>query len=303
MSTLVSALILLILHTPLLYSKPLKVHILSGQSNMSGYGDYKSGAYQPNPKVDQQIPYFYHVDTKFGSRGSGGKSETIQTLDTYRIRENGRNTYSANTPHSNGRWGVELAFARTLSTESKDKHGIIKIAEGGTGLANRWDSQPAPDGSDRFSACWKMWVEQTTKALSLLKKEGYEVDIASIVWTQGENDTNNKTAAFAYEKNFLRLINAMYNHLNSLGYPTNETVFINNSFSHSKLARMIDQQEVRRAQKAVMNAIPNGFYHDNSELNEPKHYRDKVHYNGASLITMGENMALGYLEYKQKQAE
>ena len=262
---------------------------------MSGYGDYKGDTYQPNPDLDQQVPYYYHVDTKFGTRNSGGISATLQTLDTYRIRENGRNTYTANTSNSNGRWGAELSFARTLASKTSDQHGIIKIAEGGTGLAHQWNS--APDNPNRAGLCWKMWVEHTTKALTLLKEAGYEIEIASIVWTQGERDTNNKAAAFAYEANFHQLVKAMFSHLDSLGYPTEKTIFINNSFSHSQVARMTDRKEVRRAQRAVMQAIPHGIYHDNSALREKKHYRDNVHYNGESLLTMGESMAKAYLEY------
>ena len=281
-------LISLSLSTGLLWSKPLKVHIMSGQSNMSGYGGFKDGVYKANPSLDQKIPFFYHVDTKFGSRATGGKSDGVETLDVYRILDDGTHQYKSHTKEKHGRWGAELSYARTLTQKTNERHGIIKIAEGGTNLVSQWNpSKPGP--------CWEIWKEQTAKALAELTNQGYKIEIASIVWTQGEGDTNSERAAFSYEKNLRHLVESMFSHLDSLGYETTNTFFINNSFSHSQRATMKHQEEVRRAQAAVMKDLKNGIYYDNSALCEPEHYLDAVHYNGSSLYVMGVGLAQAYL--------
>jgi len=270
---------------------------------MSGYGDYTDGAYVSNQALDSQVHYYYHVDTLKGATETGGVSNGFETLDSYRPT-NGSNNYAQYSEtlgtyasaNGLGRWGVELAFGRTLAANSSDEHAIIKISHGGTRLERdwnpgAWNPNTNPTGGE---AIWQNWLTETTRALNLLEAQGYDVEIASFTWLQGEGDSNDEASALAYEDNYRLLLSSVESHMLTFGYSTEDTVFLNPSFSHGR-DDLSNLDEVRAAQQAVMGDLANGYYIDNSALNSTDDYFDRIHYNGASLNLIGTNMANTFL--------
>jgi len=281
----------------------LKVHFMAGQSNTSGYGDFSDGAYQSNQAIDSQVLYYYHVDTAYGTTGTGGVSDGVETLDTYRL-DGGQNAYSQyneslgtyDSANGTGRWGAEIAFGRGLATNTNDTHAIVKISEGGTSLYEHWNTSGWDPGSnpDVGGVAWQTWLGQTSASLDLFESAGYDVEIASFTWLQGEADSFNLDRAAAYAGNFSDLVTAVLNYFEFNGYSTEDTILMNNSFSHLP-DTYVDSASVRTAQQDVMDQYQNGFYIDNSEYSDESHYFDRIHYNGDTLNAIGSTMADVYI--------
>ena len=212
----------LLLCTSLSYSENINVHIFSGQSNTSGYGKFNDALeYTRIAATDLQIRYYYHVDPT----SRNWTSTTFGTLyDFYLANEESR---LAGT----GRWrfGAEVMYGRLMHEyDPSGTTAMIKVSQGSSSLATDWNSRLEGDNN------WELWQSEVTNALSQLEAEGHTVNIASIIWVQGENDAVFEDQSAAYEVNFTNLIDDMYSFLNGLGYSTENTIFMNGSFSENK---------------------------------------------------------------------
>jgi hypothetical protein len=96
------------------------------------------------------------------------------------------------------RFGPELTFGRRLRELRPDQTvAIIKIAEGGTALHDRWK---AVDGD-----LYKLMLAEVNKQMQDLTVE-WRPQLVGFLWMQGESDATQSSAANAYAANFRQFI-------------------------------------------------------------------------------------------------
>ncbi len=92
-----------------------------------------------------------------------------------------------------GLFGLELNFGRRLQVHWPGRSvAIIKVAEGGTALHDRWD---APNGD-----LYQLLVSETQTQLAALA-QNYQPQVVGMLWMQGESDAINSGDANAYHSN------------------------------------------------------------------------------------------------------
>jgi hypothetical protein len=149
-----------------------EVYILSGQSNMVGWGvvsELSPPYSQPQPAV------------RFWSNGGwvslqGGFAEDA------------------------GHFGPEVGFgARLHELSPANDIYLVKYAIGGTSLAVDWN----PNGT---GACYNALKVAVASAMTNLRTQGRSPVIAGMTWMQGEQDTGNDAMAAAYAHNLTDFI-------------------------------------------------------------------------------------------------
>ena len=158
---------------PLCRGETVKLFLLGGQSNMAGAGrkaEAPKEMLQPNPRVKMW---------------------------------NGKQFIPFPTgPAKSGSFGPEIAFAHAMAAALGDETiYLVKHAIGGTSLHSDWNP---PKGK-----LYAGFATKTDAAVKALKAEGKTVDVAGMLWMQGEQDSkdsDNPGPANAYEKNLRNLI-------------------------------------------------------------------------------------------------
>ena len=238
-----------------LQSAPINVHILAGQSNMSG----RVGEFYTSSELDGQILYYYETDgPAWEYQSSGGDFETLGPVD-------------------GGYYGPEISFGRAMTQLTDDPVALIKISRGDTSLATHWNSRAA-DGAEM----WELWKTETVKALSALEAKGYEVQIESLLWLQGETDALDAQDAANYSFRFGHLVSDMLAHLGG-SYDVSETKFVTAGLGPIDEGLYPHAATVTQAQEAVMNALGNGTFIETSDLT----LLDAVHFDRQSIDTLG----------------
>jgi hypothetical protein len=158
------------------------VYLLAGQSNMVGVG------------LDEQL--------------SGDDAKTVPGVSIY-----ARFASSANP--NLGRWlslapgfgyladrfGPELAFGRHMHELYPTRSlAIIKVAEGSTGLYDRWKASTGD--------LYQLLVKETRAQLQVLATQG-RPQIAGLLWMQGETDATMVSPAKAYQQNLTQFIGSL----------------------------------------------------------------------------------------------
>lgn len=172
---------------PGVFSPPVDLFLMAGQSNMQGFkGD--AAFYPHDPQgLDKDI-LFYWVNP--GSGSSGGKWTKMQPQGGL---------------FPKGHFGPEVTFARELEKAGYNP-AIFKFSLGGTSLALDWRA-PGQEG------LYDEMVSELYKAIALLEKEGYTVNVRAFVWIQGETDSKSKSFAKWYAPRFRLLINDLKNNV------------------------------------------------------------------------------------------
>ncbi len=101
------------------------------------------------------------------------------------------------------KYGPELSFGRTMGDAIDSKIGIVKHAEGSTSLAVDWNPT---DG-----ILYGQLVQRFGIAKTFWSGQGYDVNVAGIVWMQGEQDAKVEEMADAYESNLRHFIDEVRN--------------------------------------------------------------------------------------------
>lgn len=237
----------------------IRVHLLAGQSNMSGRVDTD---YAPSG-LDTQIPYYYVSDgPAWNPESSGGQFVDLAPLNS-------------------GYYGPEIAFGRAMALLSGEPVALVKISRGDTSLAVDWNSR-ADEGADM----WNLWVAETTKALTELERQGFRIELESILWLQGESDAIDEATANRYEFHLSNLVADMMAHLGA-AYDVSNTQFVTvspgpidpNMYPHAEIVRL--------AQQRVMESLSNGHLVSTTDLT----LRDMVHFDPASNHTLGLRLA------------
>ncbi len=218
-------------------TKPVKVYILSGQSNMVGMGDIgplgTPGTLETLVKSNKKFPNL--IDE--------GGAWTVRNDVWYKgVVSAGANKWlTVGCGAGNGQIGPELGFGHVMGYYHGEPVLIIKASQGNRSLA--WDLLPPgsqrytvdgrtyagyKDGDDSWSAAdpykdigtWyagKQYDDFVTEIHRVLdsfgtnfpqfKNQGYE--IAGFAWFQGHKDTGSAVHASRYEINLVNFIRAI----------------------------------------------------------------------------------------------
>jgi hypothetical protein len=204
------------------YSTPIKVFILSGQSNMVGYGKVNGthldrlsapcidpSASPPDPTLTTPfdlgdisqytfpIPFYVAIETK-----------DLRKWEQLMPGEGGLCKYNYYT------FGPEIGIARKLTNKyPNDKFIFIKIACGATTLSGNWLNNERQNPQFDVVGTYTWFKTRISEALGYInareqvKQNGYT--ISGMLWMQGESDgaafkpdgSSNVDNAMAYSKN------------------------------------------------------------------------------------------------------
>jgi len=232
----------------------MKVFILAGQSNMVGSG------------VVKELPESLRGEVERVVLRRGGKWVPFRPVGN--------------------RFGPEVTFARGLAEAYPDaKLGIIKDATGGTSLlawAPDWSKEQAErTGNAARGPLYKKLMQQVQPVLE------EDVEIAGVLWMQGERDARFEPVAREYEENLRTLIAAFRRDTGR-----NELPFILGQVNPPP-ARYPGQQFVREAQAQVAKKDQQAGLVSTEGL--PKH-KDNLHYNTEGQLELGRRFAKKFLE-------
>ena len=181
---------------------PMQVFLLSGQSNMVGWG---------NSLELDSVSRFGH-DGRLAMFENGTwiplrpfRAPSARQRDGWNITE-----YT---------FGPEIAFARAVSRAWPGRRiGIVKQAVGGTGImawASRWNRQDADITGDASKG--PLYQELLSKAKAALAAG--DAQLRAFIWLQGGKDMRDLRASGRYAENLDRLVNALREDLDHPGLP------------------------------------------------------------------------------------
>ncbi len=267
---------LLLLTSPVwAQSQPMRVFIFAGQSNMVGTHARVEHIHRFPPFVGLENPqagilYSYKV----------GREEMEQSTGWIELQP------------TRDFFGPELSFGRRIAQGLGEKIAIIKIASGGTTLAEDWD----PDHPRGFKL-YPLALKHIRESLAELDRLNIPYRVEGFMWHQGENDMFNPDFRSRYAKNLKRFIACWRRDLQApelqfyIGELCTKTVW--------GMDNRDNMHAIRIAQKAVVAEVPGTQYvptsHDAVEIggDEGLHY----HYGTLGQLEHGENYAAAYLRH------
>lgn len=253
-----------------------RVVLLGGQSNMDGRA---AGSTLPADLQPPQpnIPFYYQTYT-------GPVPGTMTTL----------RPGATQTPI--GGFGPEIALGRNLAPWIEQVEGnqlaIIKYARGGTNLHVQWkaggDSSELGDG-EVYSA-WQRAMRIGISKIGALNPDA-RIDLAAMVWVQGESDvTLSDASAAAYEQNLRAFINDVRKTIR----PHLPFFFSRLSDNQTELfntpTEVVRYPQVKSAQDAVAASVPGTYLLDCDGPSYPVS-NDNLHYTADGLVKLGTEFA------------
>jgi len=236
--------------------KPVKLFLLGGQSNMDGCGRW----HELPPELRE---------TPVNVRTWDNKELVWKKIgeDTMAIRRNLQ-------------FGPELVFSHRMSAAFPDHEiRLVKTSAGGTSLALGW----LPDKKKMYAR----FTDNYRNAIADLEKSGHAVEIAGMLWMQGEGDADTIERAEAYRDNLIILLADLREKTGKPNLPVvmgrisssllKETPW---SFDHAPI--------VQKAQEAVTANDHNTRLVPTDDLPTLK---DNTHFDSAGQMTLGERMA------------
>ena len=175
-------------------------------------------------------------------------------------------------------FGPEISFAQDLGVALGEPVGIIKHSVGGTNLAKQW----SPDNGKSHYARLLAKVEAA--------RQGRQIEIAGMIWMQGERDSRDAAMSEAYAANLAQLVQTARADFDSPDMP-----FVAGRVNPSR-ERYPHVDVVRSAQENC--AVPNYSFIDCDDL--PK-WQDDLHYTTQGIVEMGRVFARAMMDLKKHQ--
>ncbi len=249
-----------LLTLPSLAATPIKVFLLAGQSNMSGW---TSANGMPAMYNSPQANVLIYADGEID--GSKKKKWLNNGLDF---------------GHATGWFGPELVFGKTLSDSMPGaKIALIKYSVGSTYLATQW--RP-PSSGGTVGANYNAMIATVTSGLAALDPQ-YTPEWAGMLWMQGEFDGGNQSYANEYQTNLTNFVKDVRAKLKVADLPF--------------IIGMIDSVgtwpyngTIRTAERNVAKNLPNVGLVDTKDFDT-----DNTHYKLNGMIALGKGFALNYL--------
>jgi len=213
-------------------TRPVKVFILAGQSNMQGKGSVEH--------LDQLVK---SEPAKFGHLKKDGK--WVERDDVFVIFPQlapggkddvkGRLSVGYGWP-SKGRIGPELGFGDVVGDAFEEPVVLVKCAWGGQSLdvdfrppSAGWDREFDLNNRDQWKPGTQGWAyKQVFNNLhaalddlgaNIPELKGREYEVAGLVWFQGWNDLINAKRVDAHQGNLVHFIHDVRKHLNKPNLP------------------------------------------------------------------------------------
>ena len=229
------------------------VFVLSGQSNMDGWG--------PIREIDPSL---------------------VEPFDEVDLFWSGHREIQPLVPASTvwDRIGPEVSFGRDIAAAYPNQRlAILKYSVGGTNL--HWQWFPGADADDPARGpTYRAWQDMVRDGMAAFEEAGLTPHIAGMAWMQGESDAAGWTESLAHEANLFRFVRRTRDDLE-----LDETMpfAIGRIFAEHYWAR----DDVRTAQEAVGDVGFGASWVDTDDLG----LTDSVHYDGPGQITLGQRLA------------
>ena len=216
-----------------------KVFILSGQSNMEGYGWVDTLA--DTPAYDDYPDSFDRI--KMYSAIYGANALTVDEV----VKPGGNN--------SRPNFGPELGIALELSEQFPDENLIfIKVAWGGTSIEKHWLNNQKVDGFNIGVYSW--FVKRVHDAVAQLDRDN--IELSGMIWMQGEGDTDDEALANRYKTNLINFGKKVRKET-GFGVPP----LTNLPFAYGKIQNAVPWAHggtVQRMQQAAQSSIDNSIF-------------------------------------------
>ncbi len=228
-------------------TKPVKVFILLGQSNMVGAGKVKGGDGSLEHAVKAKGLYPFLVDEagawtvrqdvrNVRVMGSGGPGKTRKFNNEWMTIKGGRIGPEYGIGHSVGHavdapvmilkscignraLGWDLLPPGSESFEFTDGKGITWVHPGYKGSPERWQKGTEPKKIGWYAGLqYEGDVDRAKKVLAELDKHypgATEYEIAGFFWWQGDRDSRSAALSSRYEKNLVLLIKQLRKDFNA----------------------------------------------------------------------------------------
>lgn len=245
---------------PCFAATPIKVFLLAGQSNMSGW---TKSTGMPAMYTASQANVLIYADGEIDA--SKKKKWLSNGLDFGQTA---------------GWFGPELVFGKTLSDSLPGtKIALIKYAVGSTYLATHW--RP-PSSGGTVGSHYNAMHATVTSGLAALDPQ-YTPEWAGMLWMQGEFDGGNQGYAREYETNLANFVKDVRGKLKVPELPF--------------IIGMIDSSNswpfagtIRAAERNVAKNTANIGLVDTKDF-----ATDNIHYKLDGMIALGKGFALNYL--------
>ncbi len=276
-------------------TKPVKVFILAGQSNMQGHGHITKGA-------DGDLEY---AAKEFPNLKAGGK--WVERDDVWYYHKPGKGGLKAcnlkpGLGAAEDRIGPELQFGHVIGDHYQEQVLLIKCAWGGQALGGPF----LPPSSGAPGVKYTQALAEVKEALASLKThfpaykgQGYE--IAGFFWHQGWNDGCNKAFAAAYEKNMVNFISDIRK---ALGNPELPFVIATSGMGGEGatgvagvIGKAIEPAQVAAAAKSKnCTAVPTRKF----QRHKPGRQKSHWHNSAESYVLVGNASAKAMIELLKK---
>ncbi|MGK3982741.1 sialate O-acetylesterase [Sorangium sp. So ce136] len=291
-------------------AQTVKVFVLAGQSNMVGFG---VGADLPAELRSQPDIWYdhYNPDAREGGPYASATSTDWGPLD----------------PKGDARrYGPEITFGRAVAAAFPEQRiAIVKVAQGGTNLVDHWGRGLPPDPEVLYksqlyhtllgsldSATYTgdralRYPDEVTRldgALARLESEGHDVEIAALVWMQGENEAG-WSAAFRYGDLLRGFIAAVREDLRVPDLPVVLGRVSDNLYPANggpiAAGREANIDAVRAAQVAVADEDRRVAWVDTDDFT-PRAPDDAYHFDSAAYQVLGQRFADAYIALASGQS-
>ncbi|AUX32115.1 MULTISPECIES: sialate O-acetylesterase [Sorangium] len=284
-------------------AQPVKLFVLAGQSNMVGFG---VGTALPAELQSQPDVWYDHHNPD--AREGGPYAEATST-DWGPLEPKGEAR----------RYGPEITFGHAMAAAYPEHRiAIVKLAQGGTNLVDHWGRGLGPDPEVLYksqlyhallgkldSATYAgdralRYPDEPTRldnALARLESEGHDVEIAGLLWMQGENEAG-WSAAFTYGDTLRGFIAAIREDLGVPGLPVVLGRISDNLYPANggpiAAGKEANIDAVRAAQVAVAEEDPRVAWVDTDDF-APRRSDDTWHFDSAAYQLLGDRFAEAYL--------
>jgi len=239
---------------------PIKVFLLAGQSNMSGW---TSSTGMPSAYTSSQTNVLIYADGE------------IDNAKKKKWMNNGMDF-----GHAAGYFGPELLFGKTLSDSlTGAKIALIKHAVGSTYLATDW--RP-PSSGGTTGSLFNAALATAKAGLAALDPQ-YTPVWSGVLWMQGEFDGNNQGYANEYQTNLTNFVKDVRSQLKEPNLP-----FIIGMIDSSRSWQYAGT--IRAAERAVAKNVANV-----STVDTYGFATDGTHYKLDGMIALGKGFATDWL--------
>lgn len=245
---------------PALAATPIKVFLLAGQSNMSGW---TSSSGMPSAYTQSQPNVLIYAD---GEIDASKKKKWLNN--------------GMDFGHAAGWFGPELVFGKTLSDSlAGTKIALIKHSVGSTYLATNW--RP-PSAGGTTGALYTAMLATVKAGLASLDPQ-YTPEWSGMLWMQGEFDGGNQGYANEYQANLANFVKDVRAAVNAPNLP-----FIIGMIDSSRSWPYAGT--IRAAERAVAKNVANVGLVDTYGF-----ATDGTHYKLDGMIALGKGFALNWL--------